>query len=290
MNTRHGFTLLELLLATALTAVLMMGVLAVIGNMAASAAIVDRDPGSATEIDAESVEGLVRVVGDDLVHAENIFRSITGDEITMIGYGSLDARSRDRSHRPASIIYRLETIGDRTWLIRRQSALDVLTNQNVQRDLVYADVVRFEIVPTRLSEDGLAEEIIAPQPVPPTPAAATPTATDQPTQTPAGVGQSIDRLNDQPYDNIYVESVGLNYYRKYLPVWAREEVGLSASGESGTTTSAATGTSASPTSPNTATPEPAVSRATVWRLRVWTDNQDEPAIDRRVAIRQETGL
>ena len=42
--------------------------------------------------------------------------------------------------------YQVQDIGGQAWLVRRQTALDVLTNFNVQRELVCYGVRRFELV------------------------------------------------------------------------------------------------------------------------------------------------
>ena len=279
--------MIELLLATTLTAMLMVGVLAVLGNMMKAAVVVDRDAGSGFETEAEAVDALVRMVGDDLRHANTVFKPVTSDDVTMLGYGALDANAREPMHRPVSVIYRVETLGGRSWLVRRQAVLDVLTNQNVQRDAVFEGVRRFEIVQTALGEEGEMERVSLP---------AEPKA-QRPVQIASGgaasggaiggVGDSIDRANDRPDDDIYVESLNLHYYREYVPAWAHQEKGIASGGPTGATISdlAAEGGVSTPEQAEEAKRLP----LTVWHLRIWTDDSAEPTIDRRVSIRMGEG-
>jgi len=150
MRNTRGFTLLELLIATMLTTLLMMGVVAVVAGMGSSAAGVappacaDAGPTGQTAR-AEDIAAWVGMLRDDLNQARLITRRGPG-VLAMVGYASLDAQRREITHRPVTLVYKIEDIDGLQWVIRRQAALDVLTNQNVQRDLVCCGVTRFEVV------------------------------------------------------------------------------------------------------------------------------------------------
>lgn len=145
MTRPRAFTLLELLVATALSTVLMIGVLAVVADLGApEVAAGIRDEAGAGGA-AEASDAWVRLLREDLAHAHSIDAS-KANEVALMGYGALDGRGRERTHRPVLVLYRIEMIDGRPWLIRRQAVLDVLTNQNVQRDLVCCGVTRFELV------------------------------------------------------------------------------------------------------------------------------------------------
>ena len=164
---RPGFTLLELLLASALTTLLMVGVLGIVAQVGLPA----RQPSDAASPDAASpdaasrdaasrdaaLRGFADVLRLDLEHAASI--DVTKpNRVELLGYGSLDAETRRRTHRPVRIVYHIARIGDRRWLLREQRRLDVPTNRNVQRDLVAAGVRGFELSHVPLTPDRLAGE------------------------------------------------------------------------------------------------------------------------------------
>lgn len=132
-------------MASVLSTVLMVGVLAVVTRLGAP--VVDprgqEPPGVALE--AEVVEAWAGLLREDLSHASQI-EMLKNNELMIVGYGALNAQVRERTHRPVRVFYKTELIGGRWWLVRRQAALDVLTNQNIQRDLVCSGVRRFELI------------------------------------------------------------------------------------------------------------------------------------------------
>ena len=152
-----GFTLLELLLASALTTLLMVGVLGIVAQVGLPA----RQPSDAASPDAASGDASLRGFADilrlDLEHAASI--DVTKpNRVELLGYGSLDAETRRRTHRPVRIVYHIARIGDRRWLLREQRRLDVLTNRNVQRDLIAAGIRGFELSHVPLTPDRIAGE------------------------------------------------------------------------------------------------------------------------------------
>ena len=142
MSSRHGFTLLEMLLAAVLSVMLMVGVLAVIASLGTAAGKAGEQPVPA----ADAIDGWLRLLQEDLNLAVRIDTS-RPNELTVTGYAALDDSGRERTHRPARVLYRFEEVAGRRWLIRRQALLDVATNQNVQRDLVCDGLSRFELLP-----------------------------------------------------------------------------------------------------------------------------------------------
>lgn len=135
----RGFTLLELLLASALTTLLMVGVLGLVSQIGLPA----EEPSDTLSRDA-AYRGFADTLRLDLEHAASIDAS-EPNRIVLLGNGSLDAEARRRTHRPVRIVYEISEVGDRRWLIREQRRLDVLTNRNVQRDLVAAGIDAFEL-------------------------------------------------------------------------------------------------------------------------------------------------
>jgi len=145
MNNHRGFTLLELLLATVLSTVLMVGVLAVITTLGAPA-LDAAEPGQpASPVGDQTLAALQRLLAGDIDHARQIL-TVERDRFVLIGSSMLGGADRRRVHRPVRVTYRLERIDGHTWLIRTQAALDVLDNQNIQHELVCRDVQGFELV------------------------------------------------------------------------------------------------------------------------------------------------
>ncbi|MCY2926021.1 MAG: prepilin-type N-terminal cleavage/methylation domain-containing protein [Planctomycetota bacterium] len=144
MTRRHGFTLLEMLLALTVSAMLMAGVLAVVTGLGA------RGLAAAPHADGErmtgAVDAWVRLLREDLANATASEGS--ENELVLTGYAALAGPERERTHRPARVVYRLEDVAGRRWLVRRQALLDVLSNDNLQRDLVCRGVKRFSLVRT----------------------------------------------------------------------------------------------------------------------------------------------
>lgn len=272
MNTPRAFTLMELLLALVLSAVLMMGVLAVVTNLgspglSASSTNAAAD-GAGTTVPPE-IDAWVELLRGDLAHASHV--SARPDRIALTGYGALDTASCERTHRAVAVLYALEDIDGRRWLVRRQAALDVLTNRNRQRDLVCTGIERFSLVregqtnlPT--GERGSADSGNVPA-VGPRPAAAA-----EESAAPSVAPDQVDevRINGQ------------SYYVCYLPDWARPKGGgrIDASGTPGDAEAGGVHEGAGESGPKRRE-----NRAALWRLRVWTDGLSAPAVERIVSVR-----
>ncbi len=146
MTSKCGFTLLELLLATVLVTLLMMGVLGVVvrvaGPIADTNAAGRNDPNT---IPQGTVSAWVSLLREDLAHARGVSVSDDG-VIALAGHLALDRQGREQTHRPALVIYQLEDIGDQSWLVRKQMLLDVLSTEAIQRDLVCSGVQRFTLL------------------------------------------------------------------------------------------------------------------------------------------------
>jgi prepilin-type N-terminal cleavage/methylation domain-containing protein len=168
MTGARAFTLLELLVATALSAILMVGVLAVVADLGAAAVAAQEKADPAAPLGPQALEAWVRLLREDLRHARTVVADKEG-ELVLVGYGALDA-ARQRTHRPVRVLYRIEEVRGRPWVTRRQAALDCLTNQNVQRDLVCGGVTRFELEGADYAFEGGPQGA---QGQPPGPAAAT---------------------------------------------------------------------------------------------------------------------
>lgn len=159
MGRRKAFTLLELMLAVTLASLLVMGVLAVLTQVGASALnppVASRLEGEASDEQANAaatlsdhaLEAAVALLRRDMAHATRI--EAEANRLELVGPCALEARRRAGVHRPVRVIYTLERIEGRRWLVRTQRALDVATNQNTQRDLVLAGLARFRLSPKQI--------------------------------------------------------------------------------------------------------------------------------------------
>jgi prepilin-type N-terminal cleavage/methylation domain-containing protein len=136
-----GFTLLEMMLATALLAVLMIGVLAVIASINptqnAAASVFDNPPPSNQILDAWT-----QVLFNDLAQSDEAKSG--QNSLELRGFIALDD-SLQTTHRPALVQYALQETDHRRWLVRTQTTLDNPTNQNIRTDLVCRGISRFEL-------------------------------------------------------------------------------------------------------------------------------------------------
>lgn len=134
MKRRCGFTLVELLAATALTALLMVGILNVVARLGADHL---RRPSDDVN------DATVLLVERDLRLAREVR---TGDGfVEMRGYCHLDDEALTLSHLPTLVRYEIRTLNDRPWLIRIQTDLDQLTNERPFTELVEAGVRSIEV-------------------------------------------------------------------------------------------------------------------------------------------------
>lgn len=143
MTRRRGFTLLEMLLALMVSAMLMAGVLAVVTGLGARG-VAAAGPNAEGEQMAAAVDAWVRLLREDLANAT----AVAGleNELVLTGYVALAGAEAERTHRPVRAVYRIEDLAGRRWLVRRQALLDVLSNDNTRQDLLCRGVRRFEVV------------------------------------------------------------------------------------------------------------------------------------------------
>ena len=137
---RKAFTLLELLACTALTALLMLAILKIVASLGASRAAMARQP-QVQPWRADLLDTLRR----DLTNASQVnFRS---DGITLVSHASLDPADLTLGHQPVTVVYGVTTLHGRTWLVRRQSPRDTVSNTAPFAELLCPDVTAFSIRP-----------------------------------------------------------------------------------------------------------------------------------------------
>jgi len=165
MRRQVGFTLIELVAATALSALLMVGVLHV-------TVTVNRDAQRAsargtTRAHLAQTESLAALLRHDLVHAHHV--RWAPNELHVSGENGLDPRDLTPTHRPARVSYFLQSAGRTTWLVRRQTDRADVTNQDANTTLILGGVGGFglsdramgaEGTATNTSERGLPEALV----------------------------------------------------------------------------------------------------------------------------------
>jgi len=136
---RRGFTLVELLAATALSAVLMLAVLQVIGSLGRSRA---PRAGQAMPADAD----LVELLRHDLAQSTEIRYATSA--FTLIGCADIAPGERVASHQPVTVTYSLMPLQGRSWLVRRQTARNTRSMDAPSIELVWPDVTGLEVRPS----------------------------------------------------------------------------------------------------------------------------------------------
>jgi hypothetical protein len=178
----------------------------------------------------------------------------------LIGCCALDPRSGRRTHRPALVLYRLEEIDGRRWVVRRQAALDATTGPTVSRELVCSGVLRFELV----CEGGA--EAVGDQ---------ADGETAGKVKKPGPAGRKDERAKARPENCVLIR--GRYFPRARLPRWARKDLPPE---EWIDNDPAAGGFDPQPDDGATEDrPEPKT-----WRLRAWTNEQAEPTHDGIVGV------
>ncbi len=323
MTHRRGFTLLELLLATVLSVMLMLGVLAVVTDLSTvPETVASREDRSAAP-QTQTLDAWVRLLRGDLAHAIHI-DAASASRIEMLGSGALDERGRSRTHRPVKVSYFLETLDGQQWLVRRQIAQDSLAVRAIQRDLLCRGVQRFELI----AEGAAPTTQEGPQPV----SAATIAADRSPAGSaddaaadpidPEPVQPSEETMSEEPesarkpddsgrlefgraagFDTVYNKSNGetsifvngLWFYPRYAPKWARKKYYAETGRQDPTAPRRATSDANAPDDgrgPGGDEDDTSAGPSTVgvtWRIRVWLADSDEPTYDRIVTVQLSGG-
>ena len=131
----RAFTLIELVAATALSAVLLTVVLSVVRT-------VNRPP-APTGATTDTAAPLSRQLRWDLANAVVLRTDSRG--LTLGGYGSLDPATLEPTHLPVVVTYTLRPAGGRLWLVREQSSLDARAEGGTADELVCGGVATFGV-------------------------------------------------------------------------------------------------------------------------------------------------
>ena len=151
---RRGFTLLELMLATTLVSVLMVGVMGVIGSLAPASLAAVADESEALGAGSYATVRLVQLIADDLSRMDRLDMKPDG-AVNLYGQLALDGGTGRWLDRPAQVTYRFAEIGSRRLLLRRQRLLDKLTNQATTVELLAAGVKELQWVPIEAKDSPI---------------------------------------------------------------------------------------------------------------------------------------
>jgi len=135
----NGFTLVEMLAATALAAMLMIALLTVTASLGRTRAVV-------TRIDARKTwqVGVLRIVRSDLGSAATITPGLNA--VTLEGPLMLDVTDHSATQRLGSVRYELRNVAGRSWLVREQRDRDPLRRYALSVELVCPDVRQISLV------------------------------------------------------------------------------------------------------------------------------------------------
>jgi hypothetical protein len=155
---RRAFTILEMLAATALTALLMLAVFQVIGSIGRTRAALARQPETGFWR-ADLLDMLRR----DLSNATAVRYEAGG--VTLTGHGALNPATLAPTDEPVTVTYGIATIAGRSWLYRLQTPRAGVARRP-WRELVCADVTEFSVRPAATAALPVAREGRDAQPVP----------------------------------------------------------------------------------------------------------------------------
>jgi prepilin-type N-terminal cleavage/methylation domain-containing protein len=138
--TRHrAFTLIEMLVATVLSAVLMLAVLAMMAAVA-------RDRRSLNSLNsAQPDQGMTRLVQWDLQNAQSIARDDRDQSVILVGVCGIDAATLSPNGRLVQVTYRIQHGTNDLWRI--QQYLDDPARPAVWQELVASKVSAFNLDP-----------------------------------------------------------------------------------------------------------------------------------------------
>jgi prepilin-type N-terminal cleavage/methylation domain-containing protein len=144
-----GFTLVEMLLATTLAAIVMGGVLTATAALARDR----RRMEARTTLDASS--GVIEMIRRDLTNAAALVGAADANGFELVGFGGIDGKTFAANQRLVQVTYRVvrSAKGDTAGvLVRGQAYLDDASRPDRWNDVVAAGVKRVTI--TAVSDDG----------------------------------------------------------------------------------------------------------------------------------------
>jgi len=150
--TRHGFTLIEMLLATVLAGILMGGVL-----LMTTAIGRDRARVSADEALPRGA-GLVDQLRWDLTNATTMAQADNGRVLILTGHGGLDSKSLASNGRLVKVTYEVRGKSRDAALFRTQTYLDDPVRPEPWTELVALNVTALHVLPKSADSNPVEKE------------------------------------------------------------------------------------------------------------------------------------
>lgn len=148
---RWGFTLVELLAAILLTTLLTTSLMGVIRAMNQQRKLTT----SEHALEGWKLQLRLRLLSD-LSNARRM--GVTDGRLTLLGYGSRDAEAGVATFRPCEVVYRLESLAGRNWLVREESPLGSQTPTRTNPELAAYGIAHIRV--TRLEDDGTEADVV----------------------------------------------------------------------------------------------------------------------------------
>ncbi|HCD32464.1 MAG TPA: hypothetical protein DER01_08640 [Phycisphaerales bacterium] len=141
---RRGFTIMELLIASTLAAILMVGILFATTQQAKQVQRLQ------TQTSPLHFDTVIQMLRSDLMLATAC--KVTEDQIQLQGYMQLNSKTQSQTQKPAHVIYRLVAIGNDHWLIRHQRDPSSLTLQDSSANLLCKGITSMQLLASELPE------------------------------------------------------------------------------------------------------------------------------------------
>ncbi len=138
LKRREALTLVELLTAMTLAAVLLISVIGVVGRLTLTRGYLleHHSPSTWKTQTAEMIR-------EDMANARHI--EVSERELRIMGFGGRDFRTGAKIHDRAIISYRVVTLAGRSWLLRRVQRLDAQLGRDVRTELICPDVTQIDL-------------------------------------------------------------------------------------------------------------------------------------------------
>jgi prepilin-type N-terminal cleavage/methylation domain-containing protein len=138
---RRAFSLIELLLAVALSVVLMAAVLAAFGGLARDARRITLAP------PIDNVQKITQMLSWDLTNSRTMIAAPDGSAVVLVGHSGIGRDTATPNGRLVRITYRcIHERGD-SWLVREQQFLDDPARPMRWRELVAGGVATLNLTP-----------------------------------------------------------------------------------------------------------------------------------------------
>ncbi len=146
---RDGFTAVELLVATALSAMLMVSILGLLATMNVHCRELMR------QSEAQPWKHLLdQQLQRDLANTRQV--TVAENQIVLVGYVGTQGLGHDNTLRAAEVTYQIAIVGRTLCLFRNERPMNTPSNAVTSRQLVATGVARFQfIVPNNTRPDGI---------------------------------------------------------------------------------------------------------------------------------------